>query len=35
MGIMDELSEAQLHIGQNVNPKMVFFNLNSLSIILF
>jgi len=27
MGIMDELQEAQIHIEQNVNAKMVFFDL--------
>ena len=34
MGIMDELSEAQLHIGQNVNPKMVFFDFSLKMIVL-
>ena len=29
MGIMDELSEAQRHIEQNVNARMVFFRLLS------
>lgn len=33
-GIMDELSEAQRHIGQNVNPKMVFFDLALKMIML-
>jgi DNA polymerase III subunit delta' len=33
IGIMDELSEAQRHIEQNVNAKMVFFDL-SMKIIL-
>jgi DNA polymerase-3 subunit delta' len=28
MGLMDELSEAQRHIEQNVNAKMVFFDLS-------
>lgn len=27
LGIMNELQEAQIHIEQNVNPKMVFFDL--------
>lgn len=27
MDIMDELARAETHIGQNVNPKMVFFDL--------
>ena len=34
MGIMDELSEAQLHIGQNVNSKMVFFDFSLKMIVL-
>ncbi|MDR0891998.1 MAG: DNA polymerase III subunit [Mediterranea sp.] len=34
MGIVDELSEAQLHIGQNVNPKMVFFDFALKMIVL-
>ncbi|MGL4520430.1 MAG: ATP-binding protein [Phocaeicola sp.] len=34
MGIMDELSEAQLHIEQNVNPKMVFFDFSLKMIVL-
>ena len=25
--LMEELSEAQAHVGQNVNPRMVFFDL--------
>ena len=33
MGIMDELSEAQLHIEQNVNAKMVFFDFSLKMII--
>lgn len=33
-GIMNELSEAQLHIGQNVNPKMVFFDFALKMIML-
>ena len=33
-GIMDELSEAQRHIEQNVNPKMVFFDLALKMIML-
>ena len=33
-GIMDELSEAQRHIEQNVNPKMVFFDLSLKMIML-
>lgn len=34
MGIMDELSEAQLHIAQNVNAKMVFFDFSLKMIVL-
>lgn len=34
MGIMDELSEAQAHIEQNVNPKMVFFDFSLKMIVL-
>lgn len=34
MGIMDELSEAQLHIEQNVNAKMVFFDFSLKTIVL-
>ena len=34
-GIMDELSEAQRHIEQNVNAKMVFFDLALKRIMLF
>lgn len=34
MGIMDELSEAQLHIEQNVNAKMVFFDFALKMIVL-
>ena len=34
MGIMDELSEAQLHIEQNVNAKMVFFDFSLKMIVL-
>lgn len=33
-GIMDELSEAQMHIEQNVNPKMVFFDFSLKMIVL-
>ena len=33
-GIMEELAEAQLHIGQNVNPKMVFFDFALKMIML-
>lgn len=33
-GIMHELSEAQLHIGQNVNPRMVFFDFALKMIVL-
>ena len=33
-GIMDELSEAQRHIEQNVNAKMVFFDLALKMIML-
>ena len=34
MGIMDELSEAERHIGQNVNAKMVFFDFALKMIVL-
>ena len=34
MGIMDELSEAQRHIEQNVNAKMVFFDFALKMIVL-
>lgn len=34
MGIMDELSEAQQHIEQNVNPRMVFFDFSLKMIVL-
>lgn len=34
MGMMDELSEAQLHIEQNVNVKMVFFDFALKMIML-
>lgn len=34
IGIMDELSEAQRHIEQNVNAKMVFFDLSMKVILL-
>ena len=34
MGIMDELSEAQKHIEQNVNAKMVFFDFSLKMIVL-
>lgn len=34
IGIMDELSEAQLHIEQNVNAKMVFFDFSLKMIVL-
>ena len=33
MGIMDELSEAQQHIEQNVNAKMVFFDFSLKMIV--
>lgn len=33
-GIMEELSEAQLHIEQNVNAKMVFFDFSLKMIVL-
>ena len=33
-GIMDELSEAQLHIQQNVNAKIVFFDFSLKMIVL-
>ena len=34
MDIMNELSEAQTHIEQNVNPRMVFFDLSLKMIVL-
>lgn len=34
IGIMNELSEAQLHIEQNVNAKMVFFDFSLKMIVL-
>ena len=34
MGIMDELSEAQVHIEQNVNARMVFFDFSLKMIVL-
>lgn len=34
VGIMEELSEAQLHIVQNVNPRMVFFDFALKMIML-
>ncbi|MEG1564053.1 MAG: DNA polymerase III subunit delta [Bacteroides sp.] len=34
MGIMDELTEAQKHIEQNVNAKMVFFDFSLKMIVL-
>ncbi len=34
MGLMDELSEAQAHIEQNVNAKMVFFDFALKTIVL-
>lgn len=34
IGIMEELAKAQLHIGQNVNPKIVFFDLSLKMILL-
>ena len=34
MGIMDELSEAQGHIEQNVNARMVFFDFSLKMIVL-
>lgn len=34
MGIMKELSEAQIHVEQNVNPKMVFFDFSLQMIVL-
>ena len=34
MGIMDELSEAQYHIEQNVNARMVFFDFSLKMIVL-
>ncbi|GAE85941.1 DNA polymerase III [Bacteroides reticulotermitis JCM 10512] len=34
MGLMDELSEAQQHIEQNVNAKMVFFDFSLKMIVL-
>lgn len=34
MGIMDELSEAQIHIEQNVNARMIFFDFSLKMIVL-
>lgn len=34
IGIMNELSEAQMHIEQNVNPRMVFFDFSLKMIVL-
>lgn len=34
VGIMDELTEAQIHIEQNVNPRMVFFDFSLKMIVL-
>ena len=34
MSIMDELSEAQRHIEQNVNARMVFFDFSLKMIVL-
>lgn len=34
MGIMDELNEAQVHIEQNVNARMVFFDFSLKMIVL-
>jgi DNA polymerase-3 subunit delta' len=34
LGIMDELNEAQLHVEQNVNPKMIFFDFSLKMIVL-
>lgn len=34
MGLMDELSEAQVHIEQNVNARMVFFDFSLKMIVL-
>lgn len=34
MGIMDELTEAQIHIEQNVNARMVFFDFSLKMIVL-
>ena len=34
MGIMEELDEAQRHVEQNVNPKMVFFDFALKMIVL-
>ncbi len=34
IGIMNELNEAQQHIEQNVNPKMVFFDFSLKMIVL-
>ena len=34
IGIMDELSEAERHIGQNVNARMVFFDFALKMIVL-
>lgn len=34
MGIMKELSQAQIHVEQNVNPKMIFFDFSLQMIVL-
>lgn len=34
IGIMNELSEAQIHVEQNVNPKMIFFDFSLKMILL-
>ena len=34
MGMMNELSEAQIHIEQNVNARMVFFDFSLKMIVL-
>ncbi len=34
IGIMNELTEAQLHVEQNVNPKMIFFDFSLKMIML-
>ena len=34
INIMNELSEAQQHVEQNVNPKMIFFDFSLKMIML-
>ena len=34
MGMMDELAQAQVHVEQNVNPRMIFFDFALKMIVL-